>query len=280
MPTTQPTPAPSPEPTTTLGPFYFEDPCVDGEPLVNGTVLVLNLNGDVVTQGYTDENGIFFIAGLPNPPGTRYGVKLVTEECPSAEPSTAPSFASSELPSVSPSTSSSPSAVPTMTSIPTSSRDQVCCSDPCVEGDEPLVGVTVYLKGIRNATLDQTITDSDGYYNFATMPSGMRFSILVDRSDCRRRLFSVKEEDLSPHHAAKFYKNDDVCASATSRLEGFAPWSQDVASFNTLTECCTSIFWFDINGCFMRSNNVLMTSPKPAKPQLIESSSAVNTDDS
>jgi len=206
-----------------------------------------------VTNSTTDEHGVVEFIGLP---GSRYSVQVIVHECPSAEPSLAPS--STSLPSSIPTSTNFPSTPPTRKGGALIGQE----TDPCVGGDAPLVGAIVKLIGVRNVVIDQTVTDDEGYYVFEVPPPGMRYTLEVDYPDCDRREL-INMDHTSPvtipsDRGIKFYRNGNFCGIKFSPGESdYEVSTADVADFDTIDECCANIFWYDIDGCFSRSHDVI-----------------------
>jgi hypothetical protein len=136
--------------------------------------------------------------------------------------------------------------------------------NPCEEGEVVLVGVTVTLYSVLGQQIDQTVTDSEGRWEFTGLSQGRYFTI-TDYPECRRLLEGVRSLDseeinfltsLSDEQNIKFFKTGDMCNSKVSLgdwdLFSTADWNE-VALFDTLDECCANMFWHDIDGCLSRS---------------------------
>ncbi|KAL7536874.1 hypothetical protein ACHAXR_007451 [Thalassiosira sp. AJA248-18] len=196
------------------------------------------------------------------PPSNQLSQSPSTSAGPSEQPSLNPTSSKkpTTTPSYSPTESTSPSLVPTAPINPTSSPTRTMvvrqrATNPCYDDDTPLVGATVTLYNAFNVFVDQTVTDSEGYYTFTGLPIG-RYRTQVDYPDCgRRELYSTESFLLSrlDNDAIKFYKNGEMC-DASASLGGWASRSTaDSTHFDTLDECCANVFWYDIDGCFSRS---------------------------
>ena len=123
--------------------------------------------------------------------------------------------------------------------------------DPCLEGDVPLIGVTVTLYDAFDNFVDQTVTDSEGYYTFMGLPLS-RYRTEIDYPECGRRQLSAPTA-VSDDHAIKFYQNGDLCDIKFSPRSDYGAPVDDDTQFDTLDECCANMFWHDVDGCFSRS---------------------------
>ncbi|KAL3817219.1 hypothetical protein ACHAXA_001711 [Cyclostephanos tholiformis] len=128
--------------------------------------------------------------------------------------------------------------------------------DPC-DSSSVLVGALVTLYSEAGQYVDETFTDSDGYYIFTGLPF-VRYLSEVDYPECDgRHLSEIGGETrvfVPNDHAFKFYKSGDVCDVMLSigDEDGLSS-AGDIAHFDTLDECCANMFWFDIDGCSSRS---------------------------
>lgn len=126
--------------------------------------------------------------------------------------------------------------------------NRVAVTDPCLPGDVPLVNATVYLYG--GPTVLTTVTDSYGYYIFENLPPG-RYAVDIVYPTCTRRLFDRQVGDSSLETNFELYhKKGNVC-------EVLSLEDQDVPalSFESIHECCANMFWFDMEGCILRSQS-------------------------
>lgn len=190
---------------------------------------------------------------------------------PSSLPSQSqqPSDAASGLPSLSKPPTDQPSSTPGVldpTSPPTEGLViQGREFNPCEESQVVLVGATVTLFSVLGQQIDQTITDSEGRWEFTGLPQGRYFTI-TDYPECRRVLERVGSlnpgkiylsDSLFEEQTIKFFKTGEMCHSRIS----LGDWDvlsnegwNEVALFDTLDECCANMFWHDIKGCLSRSS--------------------------
>lgn len=165
--------------------------------------------------------------------------------------------------------SATPSTQPTISLNPTSSPTEGLVINgrewnPCEEGQVVLVGVTVTLYSVLGQQIDQTVTDSEGRWEFTGLSQGRYFTV-TDYPDCRRVLQDTDSSDsedvnlsssLSDEQNIKFFKNGNMCNSKVSLGDwdvfSTADWNE-VALFDTLDECCANMFWHDTDGCLSRS---------------------------
>ena len=204
-------------------------------------------------------------------------------ESPSIQPTSSlnPSLEPSIPPSKSNQPSDTPSGVPSLSDPPTDQPSSIQSIanptsppteglvmsgrefHPCEEGQVALVGATVTLYSVLGQQIDQTVTDSEGRWEFTGLPPGRYFTI-TDYPECRRVLErgSLGSGDvnlsasLSDEQKIKFFKTGDMCNSKVSLGDwdvfSTADWNE-VALFDTLDECCANMFWHDIDGCLSRS---------------------------
>jgi len=204
----------------------------------------------------------------------------ITSPNPSTNPSSGPSISPNSMPSMNPSTnpSANPSNGPSLTtsSLPSQSpsitrltiRDRVF--NPCVDTEEPLVGVQVLLFNHRGVLVNTplTVTDLDGYYEFVGLPPG-RYFVQVDYPACGRRRLSeitgTTESQTVSKQTLVFYKSGLMCDVKLS-IDGEDELSSgDVMYFDTLDTCCANMFWYDIGGCISRSSKLVEDSSRKNK---------------
>jgi hypothetical protein len=207
-----------------------------------------------VGQAVTDNDGYYNFSGLP--PG-RYSVSIQYEECPyfipssspleslspsfspssnpsegpslnpienvsgqpSGNPSETPSMYPSRHPSLAPSFSTFPTPQPTESpSLSQTIRKRV--PNPCVDTDEPLIGVVVLLLNYRGALVGQAVTDNDGYYNFSGLPPG-RYSVSVQFEECSSFIPSNSPlESLSPSLSPSSNPSERPSLNPSENLSG------------------------------------------------------------
>jgi len=275
-----PSPQPSKSPSdglTIRNPVF--DPCADAlKPLVGVAVVLYNYRGIAVDEAATDKFGYYEFSGLPI---GRYFVRVEYEECPSHLPSFEPNISSfptkepietpsttrsSSYPSYSPSRLSSTSVMPTKKPTPLSTEPPTASPvggmtirrpafDPCTDNALPLVGAIVTLYDPFGKVVTRTLTDSEGIYTFTGLPMG-RYRTEVDFPACdiRRELSSNEQfstASLPSDNLVKFYSRGDVCDVSFGGLETTS--TADITHFDTLDECCANVFWYDMDGCFLRS---------------------------
>lgn len=164
----------------------------------------------------------------------------------------------SAKPSFFPSTSVVPTEQPssTLTGAPTLSpvggmTIRRPAFDPCHDDGRTLVGVVVTLYSAFGEFVDQTVTDEEGYYTFEGLPFG-RYRAEIDYPDCgdRRELSGAGDPGFPDDNLAKFYSTGDSCDVS---FQGLVSTDGDILGFDTLDECCANLFWYDMEGCFSRS---------------------------
>jgi hypothetical protein len=205
----------------------------------------------------------------------------ITSLNPSMNPSSRPSISPNSIPSMNPSmnpsanpssrpsltTSSLPSQMPSITRITISNR----VFNPCVDTEEPLVGVQVLLfnhRGVLVANQPLTFTDVNGYYEFVGLPPG-RYFVQVDYPACdRRRLSAITgttESQATSEQTFLFYKSGLMCNVKPSIEVKDELSFGDVMYFDTLDTCCANMFWYDMDGCIARSSKSVEDSSKKSK---------------
>lgn len=127
---------------------------------------------------------------------------------------------------------------------------------PCYDDGRGLAGATVSLYNAFGTFVEQTVTDSDGWYYFYGLPLG-RYRTEIDYPTCGRRGLMEDEHTAAAFNndrAIKFFKSGEMCDVKVS-LGGWDEESiDDFSHFDTLEECCANVFWYDMEGCFSRSH--------------------------
>jgi len=229
-------------------------------------------------------------------------------ESPSIQPTSSinPSVEHSSLPSQSDKPSEAPSGVPSLSKLPTdqpSSTQAVLDPtsppseglviqgrefNPCEESQVVLVGATVSLFSVLGQQIDQTITDSEGRWEFVGLPQGRYFTI-TDYPECRRvleevgslnpeeinlsdslfeeqtiKFFNLPLTATSSHNVDHHHQDDKPLQYSTtsSQMPRFYPtfvlgqlcnskisFDSWEESYGSLEECCTTHFSWNYEAC-------------------------------